>query len=121
VPWPDKPEKVEQFTGLRSALRTTEHNRRESRTLAALRDALRRSAVGRVVRARRRPTRGGPRMSKTTESESRPTVRRARPASEMILYQTEDNQTRLQVRLEGADRLLTQAQMAELFQTRFRT
>ena len=40
-----------------------------------------------------------------------------RPASEIILYQTEDAQTRLQVRLEGETVWLTQAQMAELFQT----
>src|ERR1035437_3677955 len=39
-----------------------------------------------------------------------------KPASEIILYQTEDNQTRLQVRLEGETVWLTQAQMAELFQ-----
>lgn len=37
--------------------------------------------------------------------------------SEFIFYQTEDNQTRLQVRLEGETVWLTQAQMAELFQT----
>jgi hypothetical protein len=37
--------------------------------------------------------------------------------SEIILYQTEDAQTRLQVRLEGETVWLTQAQMAELFQT----
>jgi hypothetical protein len=36
--------------------------------------------------------------------------------SEIILYQTEDNQTRLQVRLEGETVWLTQAHMAELFQ-----
>ena len=41
----------------------------------------------------------------------------APPSSELILYQTEDNQTRLQVRLEGETVWLTQAQMAELFQT----
>src|ERR1035437_3313762 len=40
-----------------------------------------------------------------------------KPASEVILYQTEDNQTRLQVRFEGETAWLTQAQMAELFQT----
>jgi len=40
-----------------------------------------------------------------------------KPASEIILYQTEDNRTRLQVRLEGETVWLTQAQMAELFQT----
>ncbi len=39
-----------------------------------------------------------------------------KPASQIILYQTEDNQTRLQVRLDGETVWLTQAQMAELFQ-----
>jgi hypothetical protein len=38
------------------------------------------------------------------------------PGSEVILYQTEDNQTRVQVRLDGQTAWLTQAQMAELFQ-----
>jgi hypothetical protein len=38
------------------------------------------------------------------------------PKSEIILYQTEDNQTRVQVRLDGQTAWLTQAQMAELFQ-----
>src|ERR1019366_10253044 len=37
--------------------------------------------------------------------------------SELILYQTEDGRTRLEVRLEGETVWLTQAQMAELFQT----
>ncbi len=37
--------------------------------------------------------------------------------SEIIFYQTEDQQTRLEVRLEGETVWLTQAQMAELFQT----
>jgi len=37
--------------------------------------------------------------------------------SEIILYQTEDGQSRIQVRLEGATVWLTQALMAELFQT----
>src|SRR3989442_1096649 len=36
---------------------------------------------------------------------------------EIILYQTDDGQTRLQVRLEQETVWLTQAQMAELFQT----
>ena len=36
--------------------------------------------------------------------------------SSIILYQTEDNQTRVQVRLDGQTAWLTQAQMAELFQ-----
>ena len=40
-----------------------------------------------------------------------------RPASEIILYQTEDGTTRLSVRLEGETVWLTQAAMAELFQT----
>jgi len=40
-----------------------------------------------------------------------------KPASEVILYQTEDHQTRVQVRLDGQTAWLTQAQMAELFQT----
>ncbi len=38
-------------------------------------------------------------------------------SSELLFYQTEDGQTRLQVRLEGETVWLTQAQMAELFQT----
>lgn len=37
--------------------------------------------------------------------------------SEIILYQTDDGRTRLQVRLENETVWLTQAQMAELFQT----
>lgn len=40
-----------------------------------------------------------------------------RPASEIILYQTEDGTTRLSVRLEDETVWLTQAAMAELFQT----
>ena len=40
-----------------------------------------------------------------------------RPASEIILYQMEDGTTRLSVRLEGETVWLTQAAMAELFQT----
>ena len=39
------------------------------------------------------------------------------PASELILYRTEDAQTRIQVRLEGGSVWLTQAQMGELFDT----
>ena len=39
------------------------------------------------------------------------------PQSQIILYQTKDEQTRIQVRLEGETVWLTQAQMAELFQT----
>ncbi|TAN06587.1 MAG: hydroxyacid dehydrogenase [Rhodanobacteraceae bacterium] len=38
-------------------------------------------------------------------------------ASELILYRTEDARTRIEVRLEGGTVWLTQAQMAELFQT----
>ena len=37
--------------------------------------------------------------------------------SEIILYQTEDNRTRIEVRMENETVWLTQAQMAELFQT----
>ncbi len=37
--------------------------------------------------------------------------------SEIILYQTEDNRTRIEVRLENDTVWLTQSQMAELFQT----
>ena len=41
----------------------------------------------------------------------------SKPGGEVIIFQTEDLQTRLQVRLEGETVWLTQAQMAELFQT----
>src|ERR1039457_5354461 len=41
----------------------------------------------------------------------------AESKSQFIFYQTEDQQTRLQVRLEGETVWLTQSQMAELFQT----
>ncbi len=39
------------------------------------------------------------------------------PQSSLILYQTEDGRTRIQCRLEDETLWLTQAQMAELFQT----
>ena len=39
------------------------------------------------------------------------------PQSEIILYQTEDGRTRLQCRFEDETVWLTQAQIAELFQT----
>lgn len=39
------------------------------------------------------------------------------PTSELILYRSEDAQTRIQVRLEGESVWLTQAQIAELYQT----
>ena len=39
------------------------------------------------------------------------------PRSEFLLYQTEDGRTRIQCRLEGETLWLTQAQIAELFQT----
>ena len=39
------------------------------------------------------------------------------PKSEIILYNTEDGKTRLDVKMEGETVWLTQAQMAELFQT----
>ena len=37
--------------------------------------------------------------------------------SEIVLYQTEDGKTRIEVRLENETAWLTQNQMAELFQT----
>jgi len=40
-----------------------------------------------------------------------------KPVSELVLYQTEDGSTRLEVRLENETVWLTQNQMAELFQT----
>ena len=43
------------------------------------------------------------------------------PGSEIILYQTEDGRTRLQVKLENSTVWLSQAQMAELFQKDVRT
>jgi hypothetical protein len=43
------------------------------------------------------------------------------PESEIILYQTEDNQTRIEVRLENETVWLTQKLMAELFQKDVRT
>ncbi len=43
------------------------------------------------------------------------------PQSELILYRTEDAQTRIQVRLEGEDVWLTQAQLAELYQVSVKT
>lgn len=39
------------------------------------------------------------------------------PPSEILLYQTEDGRTRIQCRLENETLWLTQAQIAELFQT----
>ena len=39
------------------------------------------------------------------------------PDSEIILYQTEDRRTRIQCRLEDETLWLTQAEMAELFET----
>ena len=38
------------------------------------------------------------------------------PKSELILYQTEDNRTRIEVRLENETVWLTQAQLSDLFQ-----
>jgi hypothetical protein len=40
-----------------------------------------------------------------------------KPASELLLYRTEDGSTRLEVRLENETVWLSQSQMAELFQT----
>lgn len=46
-----------------------------------------------------------------------PSHGRPHAGSEIVLYQTEDHQTRLQVRLEGGTVWLTQAQIADLFET----
>jgi hypothetical protein len=43
--------------------------------------------------------------------------RKLKSNSEIILYQTEDGRTQLEVRLENETVWLTQGQMAELFQT----
>ncbi|MDY4342066.1 virulence RhuM family protein [Xanthomonas sp. LF07-6] len=43
------------------------------------------------------------------------------PTSELILYRSEDAQTRIQVRLEGESVWLTQAQIAELYQVSVKT
>ena len=43
------------------------------------------------------------------------------PISELLLYQTEDGQTRVQVRLENETVWLAQKQLAELFQKDVRT
>lgn len=47
----------------------------------------------------------------------KPPDRPTPPQGEVILYQTEDGAARLEVRMEGGTVWLTQAQMAELFQT----
>ncbi len=39
------------------------------------------------------------------------------PSSQILLYQTEDRRTRIEVRLEGETGWLNQLEMAELFQT----
>ena len=41
----------------------------------------------------------------------------APPGGEILLYQTEDGQTRLEVQLQDETVWLSQAQMSELFQT----
>lgn len=46
-----------------------------------------------------------------------PMSNKSLPASEIILYQTEDGRTRIQCRFEGETLWLTQAQIAELFGT----
>jgi hypothetical protein len=43
------------------------------------------------------------------------------PTSELVLYRTEDSETRIQVRLSGQSVWLTQAQMAELYQVTVKT
>jgi hypothetical protein len=39
------------------------------------------------------------------------------PNSEILIYQTEDGETRIEVRMEAETVWLSQAQMAQLFQT----
>jgi len=61
-------------------------------------------------------------MTSQNQPQKRPSARPATqsgepPPSEIVLYQTEDKQTRIQVRFEGETAWLTQNQMAELFQT----
>ena len=56
-------------------------------------------------------------MSKPRKLKAAPPTAAVRPASELILYQTDDNQTRIEVRLENETVWLTQKRMAELFQT----
>jgi hypothetical protein len=56
-----------------------------------------------------------PRKKKSPDEKPKSTV--VPSSSELLFYQSEDGQTRLQVRLEGETVWLTQAQMAELFQT----
>jgi hypothetical protein len=61
-------------------------------------------------------------MTSQNQPQKRPSARPATqsgepPPSEIVLYQTEDKQTRIQVRFEGETAWLTQAQMVELFQT----
>ena len=65
-------------------------------------------------------------MSKPAKSASVPTTaqslgdfgatRRRIVKSELILYQTEDNRTRIEVRLENETVWLSQAQISDLFQ-----
>lgn len=43
------------------------------------------------------------------------------PASELILYRTDDAQTHIQVRMEGDSVWLTQAQLADLYQVTVKT
>jgi hypothetical protein len=59
---------------------------------------------------RRQPMRGG-RRSRFVTNDASPS------RSELILYQTEAGRTRIQCRFEGETVWLTQAQIAELFQT----
>ena len=42
--------------------------------------------------------------------------RQSQPDSEIVLYQTEDGRTRVEVRLDGETAWLSLGQMAELFQ-----
>src|SRR6187549_2482454 len=62
--------------------------------------------TGEIPQGKRRQ--GTVRVTKSTDDT---------PKGELILYQTEDGRTRIECRFEGETIWLTQAQMAELFQT----
>ena len=66
------------------------------------------------------PFRGGSGTvkEKVRKNQNGQEMERDKPGkSELILYQTEDGRSRLEVRFEGKTVWLTQLQMAELFQT----
>lgn len=56
-------------------------------------------------------------MTKEKEITNIESLSKPEPKGQLLLYQTEDGQTKLEVRLENNTLWLTQANMAELFQT----